>query len=215
MIHDFDVIIVGSGPAGVSVAFPLVEAGLLVLMVDGGKQPGVLPPEEDFLSARINDAEQWKWMIGENFHALKMRDAVSPKLRVPAHAYAFDGFGCGNKIEGKNFITVGSLATGGLSNTWGCGVARFSAGEIASFPFAASELDVSYAKVSKRIGISGRVDDDLSGYFGLDEYSQPPIPMDELHNRLSQQYSVRREKLNSQGFKLGRSRVAALSEDMF
>lgn len=214
MIPEFDVIIVGSGPAGVSVAFPLVEAGLRVLMVDGGKQPGVLPPEADFLSARTNDSEQWKWIIGENFHALKMGGAVSPKLRVPAHAYAFDGFGCGNKIVGKDFITVGSLATGGLSNAWGCGVARFSSSEMTAFPFPASELSISYAKISKRIGISGAVADDMSDYFGLDEYSQPPIPMDELHKRMSQQYSNRREKLNLQGFKLGRSRVAALSENM-
>jgi choline dehydrogenase-like flavoprotein len=214
VIPDFDVIIVGSGPAGVSAAFPLVEAGLRVLMVDGGKQPNVPPPEADFISARINDTEQWKWMIGEDFHALKMRDAVSPKLRVPAHAYAFEGFEARNQVVGKDFITVGSLATGGLSNSWGCGVARFSASEIASFPFHASELTCSYAKVSQRIGISGRTDDDLSDYFGLDEHSQPPIPMDELHKRLSQQYSNKREKLNLQGFKLGRSRVAALSEDI-
>lgn len=213
MTPNFDIIIVGSGPAGVSVALPLVEAGLRVLMVDGGKQSGVLPPKEDFLSARTNDPEQWKWMVGEDFHALKKRDAVTPKLRVPSHAYAFEEFEARNHVAGKNFITVGSLATGGLSNVWGCGVARFSASEMAGFPFPASELDVSYAKVCKRIGISGRVDDDMSGYFGLDEYSQPPIPMDALHTRLSQRYLNHRKKLNSQGFRLGRSRVAVLSED--
>ena len=38
MSVDFDIIIVGSGPAGISAAFPLVESGLNVLMVDGGKQ---------------------------------------------------------------------------------------------------------------------------------------------------------------------------------
>jgi len=213
VIPDFDIIVVGSGPAGVSAAFPLVEAGLRVLMVDGGKQPGVLPPEADFLAARTNDPEQWKWMVGEDFHALKNLGAVSPKLRVPSHAYVFDGFERSNKIEGKDFITVGSLATGGLSNTWGCGVARFSTAEIAAFPFPASELELSYAKISQRIGISGKADDDLSDYFGLDEYSQPPIPTDVLHSRLSMQYSKHRKKLHAQGFKLGRSRVAALSEN--
>ena len=214
MTPDFDVIVVGSGPAGVSVAFPLVEAGLRVLMVDGGKQPAVLPPEEDFLSARTNDIEQWKWMVGEDFHALKERDAVSPKLRVPSHAYSFEDFHACNHVVGKNFITVGSLATGGLSNAWGCGVARFSERELSDFPFPGSELDVSYAKVSQRMGISGRVDDDMSDYFGLDEHSQPPILMDMLHTRLSQRYSSQRKKLNSQGFRLGRSRVAVLSEEV-
>jgi choline dehydrogenase-like flavoprotein len=211
---DFDVIIVGSGPAGVSAAFPLVEAGLKVLMLDGGKQPDIQPPEMDFLSARINDTEQWKWMVGKDFHALKMRDAVSPKLRVPSHAFAFNGFERSNKIEGKDFISIGSLATGGLSNSWGCGVARFSATEIAKFPFSASELELSYRRVSQRMGISGRANDDLSDYFGLDEEAQPAIQMDMLHTHLSQHYLNHRKKLNSQGFRLGRSRVAVLSEDM-
>ena len=208
MTSDFDVIIVGSGPAGVSAAFPLVEAGLRVLMVDGGQKPGVALPEADFLSVRANDCNQWKWMVGEDFHALKMRDAVSPKLRAPPHAYAFEGF------VGKDFITLGSLATGGLSNSWGCGVAHFSTSELAAFPFPAADLELSYARVSRRMGISGRIDDDLSGYFGLDDFSQPPIPMDALHTSMSQRYEGQKKKLHAQGFRLGRSRVAALSEDM-
>jgi choline dehydrogenase-like flavoprotein len=211
---DFDVIVVGSGPAGVSAAFPLVDAGLRVLMVDGGKQPDVSPPEDAFLSARTHDEEQWKWMVGKGFHALKMRDAVSPKLRVPSHAYAFDGFSLSNQIEGKGFVAVGSLAKGGLSNAWGCGVARLSVDELAVFPFPGSEMMASYAKVSRRIGISGRSNDDMAGYFGLDEFAQPPIPMDELHTWLSRRYANQRVKLHAQGFKLGRSRVAALNADI-
>ncbi|MBH2008527.1 MAG: GMC family oxidoreductase [Xanthomonadaceae bacterium] len=214
MNTDFDVIVVGSGPAGVSAAFPLVEAGLRVLMVDGGKQSDVSPPEEDFLSARRHDIEQWKWMVGEDFHALKMRDAVSPKLRVPSQAYAFDCFSRSNQIEGKEFIAVGSLAKGGLSNAWGCGVARLSVDELAVLPFPGSEMVESYAKVSRRIGISGRSDDDMTDYFGLDEFAQPPIPMDELHTWLYRRYAKQRVKLHSQGFKFGRSRVAALSADI-
>ncbi|MDP2203194.1 MAG: FAD-dependent monooxygenase [Methylicorpusculum sp.] len=214
MTTDFDVIIVGSGPAGVSAAFPLVEAGLRVLMVDGGKQPDISPPEGDFLSARTQDIEQWKWIIGQDFHALKMRDAVSPKLRVPSQAYAFDGFSRRNQIEGEEFIAVGSLAKGGLSNAWGCGVARLSVDELAVLPFPGSEMVESYIKVSRRIGVSGRSDDDMSDYFGLDEFAQPPIPLDELHTWLSCRYAKQRIKLHSQGFKLGRSRVGVLNVDI-
>ena len=214
MTTDFDYIIIGSGPAGVSAAFPLVEAGLRILMIDGGKQSAIQPPESDYISIRSNDTEQWKWMVGEDFHALKNQDAVSPKLRVPLHSHVFQGFETGNQIVGKNFITVGSLASGGLSNAWGCGVSRFSLQELSSFPVPASDFDISYATVSKRIGISGGIEDDLSDYFGLDEYSQPPIPMDALHIYLSRRYLRHRHKINSQGFKLGRSRVAVISENM-
>ncbi len=214
MTADFDVIVVGSGPAGVSAAFPLVEAGLRVLMVDGGKQAVVRPPEEDFLSARAHDAVQWKWMVGKNFHALKMRDAVSPKLRVPSMAYVFDEFSRDNRINGDGFITIGSLAKGGLSNAWGCGVAQLSADELAELPFPASEMRASYARVSQRIGISGRNDDDMAEYFGQDEFLQSPIPMDEPHNLLLHQYEKRRVKLHACGFRLGRSRLAVLSADI-
>lgn len=214
MNTDFDVIVVGSGPAGVSAAFPLIEAGLRVLMVDGGKQADVSPLEEGFLSARKGDIGQWQWMVGEDFHALKMRDVVSPKLRVPSQAYAFDGFSRSNKVEGEEFVAIGSLAKGGLSNAWGCGVAQLSDEELAALPFPSSEMFESYARVSRRIGISGRSDDDMADYFGLDEFVQPPIPMDELHTWLSLRYAKQRIKLNSQGFKLGRSRVAALSADI-
>jgi len=212
--RDCDVIVIGSGPAGVSAAFPLTESGLQVLMIDRGKLPDVEPPESDFLSARRHDTGQWKWMVGRDFQAMKMRDAVSPKLRVPSLAYSFDGFGSGNKIKGENFITVGSLATGGLSNAWGCGVARFSSAELAEFPCSVSDMEHSYEVVSRRIGISGNTYDDLSEYFGLDGYAQSPIPMDLLHTQLAQRYSNKRIKLHSQGFRLGRSRVAALSEDI-
>ena len=37
-MSDPDVVIIGTGPAGVSAAYPLVEAGLQVLMIDGGRQ---------------------------------------------------------------------------------------------------------------------------------------------------------------------------------
>ncbi len=213
MKPDFDIIIIGSGPAGVSAAFPLVKAGLRVLMVDGGKQASVLLPEENFLDARANDAEQWKWMVGEDFYALKMHDAVSPKLRVPTVSYVFDQFERDNLIEGDNFITIGSLATGGLSNAWGGGVACFSKDDLRAFPFPASEMEASYANVAMRIGISGGIADDLSDYFGLDEWAQPPIELDKLHTHLLNRYSLSKHKLAPLGFKIGRARVAVITED--
>lgn len=213
MTSNFDVIVVGSGPGGVSAAFPLVEAGLRVLMVDGGKQADARPPEEGFLLARAHDAEQWKWMVGKDFHALRDRNAVSPKLRVPSQAYVFDDFARDNRINGEGFIAIGSLANGGLSNAWGCGVAQLSADELAELPFSASEMRASYARVSKRIGISGQNDDDMADYFGQDEFLQPPILMDEPHTRLLHLYEKRRVKLHAHGFKLGRSRLAVLSID--
>jgi choline dehydrogenase-like flavoprotein len=210
----FDVIIVGSGPAGVSAAFPLVEAGLKVLMVDGGHKGSMSPPSKPFLTERAESENQWKWMVGEDFHALKKLDAVSPKLRVPTHAYVFEDFIAKNHIQTDNFVAVGSLATGGLSNAWGCGVARLSASELADFPFPSSEIERSYETVTRRIGVSGANADDLSEYFGLDAWAQPPIEMDDLHQQMHARYLLQREKLLALEFHLGRSRVTALSQDL-
>ena len=98
MIYDFDVIVVGSGPAGVSAAFPLVNAGLNVLMVDGGKEQKMNPPQKKNLDLRLHDKNQWKWMVGDDFHALQMDNFISPKHKTPSLEYVFDDFKKYNKI---------------------------------------------------------------------------------------------------------------------
>ena len=213
MASGFDVIIVGSGPAGISAAIPLAESGLRVLMVDGGGHASIAPPTKPFLDSRTEDVDQWKWMIGEDYHALRNIGAVSPKLRVPTHGYVFEKFNVANRIAGKNFVTVGSLATGGLSNAWGCGVACFSQSELEHFPFPASELNSSIKRVATRIGISGGCIDDMSDFFGLDAWASPPIEPDLLHQYLLRRYVRQRNKLINKGFCMGRSRVAVLSEN--
>lgn len=213
MRSDFDVIIVGSGPAGVSAAYPLVRAGLDVLMVDGGREATIPAPQQPFLDARRNDDKQWHWMLGEDFRAIRQMDAVSPKLRVPANSYVFDDFARINRIEANDFVAVGSLAKGGLSNAWGCGVARYSAQELADFPCDGAEMEQSYRDVALRVGISGGVRDDLSEFFGLDEWSQPPVRMDAVHSALLGRYEARGRSSKTSGFRLGRARVAALTQD--
>lgn len=208
---DYDLVIVGSGPAGVSAAFPLVEAGLRVLMVDGGLRPHLAPPAGQFLDARRHDGGQWRWMIGQHFHALRQSDAVSPKLRVPTHAAVFEGFQETNRIVSDEFIAVGSLAVGGLSNAWGCGVATLTDNELATFPVKPSEMRTSYRDVARRIGVSGGCDDDLSNYFGLDEWSQGPVFIDEMQGGLLARYQGCRGPLNQKGFRLGRARLAVIT----
>jgi hypothetical protein len=208
---DFDVVIVGSGPAGVSAAFPLVDAGLRVLMVDGGHVARLVPPTGQFLNVRRQDFDQSDWMIGQNFHALRQADAVSPKLRVPTHAAVFEGFEFANRIVANDFVAVGSLAPGGLSNAWGCGVARMTDKELASFPVKPSEMHTSYAAVAKRIGVSGGYGDDLSDFFGLDEWSHGTVPIDSLQDSMLLRYTSSRGALLQSGFRLGRARVAVLT----
>jgi choline dehydrogenase-like flavoprotein len=215
---DFDVIIVGSGPAGVSAVYPLVNAGLKVLLVDGGHLPSTLaeipmPTDSGYIHNRIHDAEQWRWMIGPGYEAIKNLQNPSPKFRVPFHAYVFEDFNRLNNVAGENFFAVGSLARGGLSNAWGCGVAKYSREELSLFPFDQEDIEFSYNEVGKRIGISGCASDDMSDYFRLDEVSQPPIEMDVKHGYIYSKYYLKKSKgLIKPGFRLGHARVAALSK---
>jgi choline dehydrogenase-like flavoprotein len=208
----FDVIVVGSGPAGVSAAFPLVESGLRVLMVDGGETPGVGVPDTEYLAARESDLRQWEWMVGRDYRALREAAATSPKFRAPTLEYVFRGFMEANRIVAEGFTPVGSLAVGGLSNAWGCGIARFSGSDFEAFPFPEESLLVSFEAVARRIGVSGREDDDLSEFFGVDAWAQSPIPMDALHESLARKYRQHRKALVDGGFRLGRARLAVLSE---
>jgi choline dehydrogenase-like flavoprotein len=214
MNETFDVIIVGTGPAGVSAAFPLVKRGLRVLMIDGdlGEIPNLLA--DHYLDARKTDDDQWRWMIGSDFHAMKTRALSSPKFRVAAFANVFADFSKENRIETHNFTAVGSLAAGGLSNAWGCGVARFDDRDLADFPFLPDELTPSYERVVRRIGVSGRSDDDLVGYYGLDNWTQRPIALDKMHERIFARYSARSTTMKKIQIRMGRSRMAALAEDI-
>ena len=212
MTPDFDVLIIGSGPAGVSAAFPLVEAGVKVLMIDGGKTAASDPPVHSFLTLRYSNSDQSNLMVGEDFYSLEKRENSSPKLNIPHLSYVFAEYAEANKILNQKFCGLGSLAVGGLSNAWGCGVSCLSASEAEDFPFAYNELRKSYQVIAKRIGVSGRYDDDMANYFDIDEWAQPPIQLDALHTYIFKRYKRSLKKFRKDGFSLGRSRLAALSK---
>jgi choline dehydrogenase-like flavoprotein len=191
----------------------MVDAGIRVLAIDGGETPGdVAAPNAEYLAARETDPRQWEWMVGRDFRVLREVAAVSPKFRVPTLEYVFRGFTDANRIEADGFVPIGSLAVGGLSNAWGCGVARLSGADFSGFPFGEDALLPSFEAVARRIGISGRSDDDLAAFFGVDAWAQSPIAMDALHERLFDRYRRRRDTLRAGGFSLGRTRLAVLSE---
>ena len=212
-MSDCGVLIIGSGPSGTSAAFPLLKSGKNVIMADGGNTPSVFPPEKPALESWPHDDRQWEWKIGRDFHALRHMITASPKLRVPVHAYVFEDFAKTHRIIAENFIAVGSLATGGLSNAWGCSVARLSPGELRAFPFAPEELDDGYAAAAQRMGMSGRADDDLTTFFGVDAWAGPPLPMEALHTHILHNYTQKRNAVTATGFRLGRTRVAVLGEN--
>ena len=83
----FDSIIVGSGPAGVSVAWPLVKAGKQILMLDVG-----------------NESSQ-NFILKNNKNI-----SSSPKIRAPEFSYVFKDFNERYKIQSIQSKTDNNLA---------------------------------------------------------------------------------------------------------
>lgn len=208
----FDVVVVGTGPAGISAALPLVEAGYSVLLVDGGESK-MSPPAGDYLALRFRDGRQADWLVGQDYTAVRNITAGSPKFRVPGTRHIFDGFMEGNRVVTENFMAVGSLASGGLSNVWGCGVAQFDAQDLRDFPFGERALAAHYDAVISRIGICGRAEDDLTAYFGVDRLAQLPPDLDANHAALIGRYRTRAGSKRVPRMRLGRARLAALTAE--
>ncbi|ARO26384.1 FAD-dependent oxidoreductase [Rhizobium sp. S9] len=143
---DADFIIVGSGPAGVSAAFPLIAAGRRVLMLDAGNDAGW---EDESRSARV---------LGSNLESLRADDGSSPKLQTPVARGILERFRRESGIIGDGFTPVASLVRGGLSNIWGAQISYLDAEDIAGWPIDIELLQRSYERVSQRIGISTNAD---------------------------------------------------------
>lgn len=210
-----EVLIVGSGPAGVSAAWPLLEAGRRVHMIDPGEAPAAPSALDDraFLERRLTDGEQWRLFLGSDAELLAN---ASPKLRAPEFGYVFRGYRERYGIASDGFAAHGSLAPGGLSNAWGSGVGAFTDEELAEYPVTRAELQPSYAAVARRIGINGSAEDDLAAWFGAGYPLQPPDPVQRHSAPLLRRYERGRPRGDggTREFRLGRPQQAVLTEPL-
>ena len=209
------VVVVGSGLAGVSVAVPLVERGIRVLMLDFGHRESVAPtidPSRGLREVRQR-TDQWKMIVGDQRLDGAHAHASSPKLRVASHRHVFAHYNSRYRIVARNFTVVGSLAEGGLSNAWGAGVSMFDDDDLAEFPISLADLLPSYRRVSKRIGVSGSNDDDLSTFHGTDDSLLPAVRTSGNLRAFYSRYCASPRSAWARGFRIGHGRNAVLTED--
>jgi len=212
MTHDADVIVVGSGPSGVSVTQPLLEAGMCVALLDGGRRRETEVPSGAYHDIRRQDPEQWRLFLGRELEALRPAGPPSPKFDAPTSRFAFAGGASAQQVEGRGFAAVVSLARGGLSNIWGAGVASYGDEDLAEFPFGPDELAPSYERVARRMGVTGFAADDLDGGRDRNVPSLEPLRLAENAHRVMQRYERRRVAVQALGVRIGRPRTAVLSE---
>lgn len=211
-----DVLIVGSGPAGVSAAWPLVRAGVNVVMIDAGAGEDLDPVNAPASLGDLRSSQDtWPFRFGrelESLSAARNADA-SPKLSTPAALRLTRTFAERTAITASGLRCLGAQASGGLSNIWGAFACAFDSEDLSGTVLAAGVLDASYRAVAERIGISG-VDDDVGRHLGIDLPLQSPIELDDGPADLIARYARHKSIVNAGGLELGRARNAVLSEDM-
>jgi choline dehydrogenase-like flavoprotein len=193
-----DIVVIGSGPAGVSAAFPLVEAGRRVVMIDAG-------------SDRDTEARSpWQRTLGPHLESLAPDDGLSPKLRTPEARRIIGAFRRREPIVEEDFLAIGALARGGLSRIWGGSVCELDDDDLQGWPVTAADLRPSYRAVVERIGVAGSHDDDMAAFCGRSGPLLAPPPLGPGAAALMRRYGAARPDA---GFALGRARNALLTED--
>lgn len=199
-----EVVVIGSGPAGVAAAWPLVQAGHAVRMLEAGTD---LPVGEPWSLAdrRVGGRPGIEALLGPALRGLAASADVSPKLRLAADPDGVDSYSRGLGLEADGATIVGLNVTGGLSTVWGAVSPAFSDADMAGWPIDAAALASSYRDVAARIGLSGSMDDDLAAFHGDGVPVQPALPPSPNAAALLSRYR------GSDDFRLGRPRLAVLS----
>jgi hypothetical protein len=210
-----DVIVVGSGASGVHVAWPLVDAGLRVVMLDVGNEDLAcerLIPAEPFVDIRKSDANQHRYFLGDQLEGVSVGAAAAGPQITPPRAYVLKDSQRFGPKRAQGFEPLESFACGGLGVAWGAVAFPFSDVELAQCGLPAAELRTHYEIIANRIGISGQADDDLCSLRGPLAALQPPLRLDHNAAAILERYEVLRKRSRQAGFYLGRSFLATLSE---
>lgn len=207
-----DIIIIGTGPAGVSVAWPLAESGLKVLVLEAGEGRLPRPSGQRPSLAELRASEEgWSSLLGHRLSALRDVGFASPKLRTAAPPGFGEDVAAENRIHPTGFRPVGAFALGGLSNLWGAVAPAYDDADMAGWPITAADLAPSFAGVAARIGLSGSDGDDLAAVQGAGLPLQPPLPAGGAAALVLERYGARRKEA---AFRLGLARNAVLSADL-
>jgi choline dehydrogenase-like flavoprotein len=212
-----EVIIVGSGAAGVAAALGLVDRGVYPTIIDVGGEP----PARGALTGNFYELQKQRdmfdVMVGEDFERVRSRARhaapMPAKLTAPRLAFVTQHASDYHPLQQRNFMPVRSFATGGLANAWGAGLYRSTDLDMIGLAIKAADLTKHFDRLSAEIGISG-ASDDLDPFFGSADGLQPPLRLSRKAESLLTAYRRRRAGLNADGIYLGRPRLGILTRQL-
>ena len=202
--HDIDCIIVGSGICGVHAAYPLVERGLRVAMLDVGIIGETEKRDErTFEDIRRTEPEQYKIFLGNDFSGIDLGGDHARAMVSGRRSHVASGGDIYAPIEQGTTQVLQSFARGGLSEAWSGACEFFESEELqaAGLP----DLKTHYQTIIDRIGVSGK----REGY-----RLQPAPNIDETFSSLFARYKAREERVRLAGFSLEQPMYAMLTQDL-
>lgn len=207
----FDVIIVGSGPAGTAAAMKL--AGLKVVILDIGHQPECHEDLKDnFYTIKRQPERFARELIGDNCESMEgiFGRYIMPKLKAPLQRYVLRDYDRFGRLISESFQGMVSYAEGGLANAWGAVMLRYLDQDLLEFPLTAADLEPYYDELTEEIGIAG-TRDDLTPFYGSTKGLLPPVAINSNSHILMRRYNKMRAWFQQHDLHIGHPRVAVLT----
>lgn len=145
---DFDVVVVGSGPAGVHATYPLVEAGLRVAIIDGGLDSSKQDSQSSNVKLNKNKSNPYDLLMKSGYVFTKTYQFLKVK---------------------SNIEIVQSLAKGGLSEIWHGICDYFTNSELTETGLPVDEIQKEYKEIINRINFKATPQLDLHGKLILEK----------------------------------------------
>jgi len=201
-------IVVGSGPAGISAAWALLEQGRNVTMLDVGEE---LEAEKSALRSRLASVEPAHWRASDIYSFTNSRRSGKvDTIRPFGSDFLFhDPVGFFERPEKNSSIGLRpSFASGGLSNGWGAAILPYRQEDILDWPANARELDKHYEALRDFMPMASGADDlrDLFPMLGVGKTT--PLPLSTQAEGLLARLEGKKEQLSQSGIYFGQARHA-------
>lgn len=202
-----DCIVIGSGPAGVSAAYALMNKGRRVTMLDAGLR---LEPERASTVDAVSRTPASGWSDGL---VAPLKEGVEasakgiPLKRLYGSDYPFRGTDRAYEIEKHGVDVAPSFALGGLSTVWGSGVLPFHDSDTSDWPIDSADLAEHYRAVFSFMPCSA-ARDDLERHFPLYADRVANLEPSRQAHQFFGDAGRKKLRLDRGGITVGRSRLA-------